>query len=574
MLTALRIRNFKRFDDVEIELGNPVVFVGPNNSGKTSAMQALALWEIGLRRWNEKRLGARVPEKRPGVTINRRDLLAIPNPRARLLWRDLRVRAVEKAEGHQRTTNVRIEVIVEGIREGKTWICGLEFDYANEESFYCRPLRQGDGRMTIPAEAGSTRVVILHPMSGFASRELRLDPGAVYMRVGEGRTAEVLRNLCYRIYEKRPAKWKILLGQIDRLFGAELKPPRYVAERGEITMAYRECHSTLDLSSSGRGLQQTLLVLAYLYANPNSVIMLDEPGAHLEVLRQREIYRIIADVAEQNGSQIIAASHSAALLDEAAKDMVISFVRAPRRMGGSAFQLRKSLEKIGFDQYIQAEQTGWVLYLEGSTDLAILQAFASRLENSDAMRALQRPFVHYVGNQAPKAADHFYGLKEALPELRGIVLLDRQSRETKKEGDLELIAWERREIENYLCTPATLEAYARSPTAHGERAPLFIEAESERRLKAMREAMDETASAFEKLDMPSPWDPSVKVSDLFLKPLFKTYFKKLGLPNLMDKKSFYELARYVPEEDISKEVTQKLDAIVLCADGPGNQGHS
>ncbi|MXW94390.1 MAG: ATP-binding protein [Acidimicrobiaceae bacterium] len=49
MLTKLRIRNFKKFPEVEIELGSPVVFVGPNNSGKTSAMQALALWEVGLR---------------------------------------------------------------------------------------------------------------------------------------------------------------------------------------------------------------------------------------------------------------------------------------------------------------------------------------------------------------------------------------------------------------------------------------------------------------------------------------------------------------------------------------------
>ena len=80
MLTRLTIRNFKRFGEVEIELGNPVVFIGPNNSGKTSAMQALALWDVGLKRWNEKRLGKSTPEKRPGVTVNRRDLIAVPVP--------------------------------------------------------------------------------------------------------------------------------------------------------------------------------------------------------------------------------------------------------------------------------------------------------------------------------------------------------------------------------------------------------------------------------------------------------------------------------------------------------------
>jgi AAA15 family ATPase/GTPase len=55
MLTSIHIKNFKRFDDVKFELGSRVVFIGPNNSGKTTALQALALWEIGLRKWREKR---------------------------------------------------------------------------------------------------------------------------------------------------------------------------------------------------------------------------------------------------------------------------------------------------------------------------------------------------------------------------------------------------------------------------------------------------------------------------------------------------------------------------------------
>ena len=52
ILTKLTLSNFKRFDRVEIELGSPVFFIGPNNSGKTSALQALALWKIGLDRWS------------------------------------------------------------------------------------------------------------------------------------------------------------------------------------------------------------------------------------------------------------------------------------------------------------------------------------------------------------------------------------------------------------------------------------------------------------------------------------------------------------------------------------------
>jgi len=209
MLTSLLVRNFKTFGEAEIELGQTVVFVGPNNSGKTTALQALALWEIGLRRWNEKRGGKPTPETRPGVTINRRDLFTIPIPSANLLWRNLHVRDVRRIGGKTSTKNIRIDVVVTAVADGVQWECGLEFDYANEESFYCRPLRLGEGkqpeRMPVPEAAGSVRVALLPPMSGLTAREDKLEPGSIDVRIGEGRTAEILRNLCHQIHSLSPS---------------------------------------------------------------------------------------------------------------------------------------------------------------------------------------------------------------------------------------------------------------------------------------------------------------------------------------------------------------------------------
>ena len=468
MLTHLAVRNFKRFRDVEIELGNPILFVGPNNSGKTSALQALALWNVGLKRWHEKRSGQKTPEKRPGVTVNRNDLIAVPVPSANLLWRKLHIRDVRKVAGRQHTRNVCIDVIVEGITRGQAWRCGFEFDFSNEEPFYCRPLRLSGGaagqtvdRMSVPDEARDIQIAFLPPMSGLAATETRLDRGAVNVRVGEGRTAEVLRNLCYRISEEHPDHWPRLAGHIRDLFGAELNPPRYVAERGEVAMTYREQGVGLDLSSAGRGLKQTLLLLAYMYANPGVVLLLDEPNAHLEILRQRQIYGLLGDVAHDSGSQIIAASHSEVLLNEAAgRDAVVAFVGRPHRIDGQGSQVRKTLERIGFEHYYQAEQTGWVLYLEGSTDLAILRAFAARIGHEAAGRALERPFVRYVANQPGEVRNHFYGLREAVPQLRGVALFDRLESGPPDVAHVTVRLWQRREIENYLCSPATLEAYA------------------------------------------------------------------------------------------------------------------
>ena len=569
MLTRLVIRNFKRFGEVEIDLGSPVVFIGPNNSGKTSAMQALALWDVGFKRWNEKRAGKSTPEKPKGVTVNRRDLVAIPIPTANLLWRDLHVRDVQRVDGQPRTSNVRIELVVEGVIRDRRWTCGLEFDYANEESFYCRPLRwSGDGtpgHMPVPDDAGHVRIAFLPPMSGLAATETRLDQGAVNVRIGEGRTAEVLRNLCFRIHEEEPSAWKALVDHIRSLFGVELDPPRYVAERGEISMAYRERGARLDLSSSGRGLQQTLLLLAYMYGNPGAILLLDEPDAHLEVLRQRQTYRLLTHVARETGSQIIAASHSEVLLNEAAgQDVVVAFVGRPHRIDDRGSQVLKALREIGFDQYYQAEQTGWVLYVEGSTDLTMLQAFAGRLGHEGASRALERPFVRYVGNQPQAVRSHFHGLLEALPGLRGAALFDWIGEEAPDVEPVEPLMWRRRAIENYVCTRGTLEAWAATPpdSALG---PLFTAAEADRRLQAMRESIDEIELALRTLRRGSPWDADVKASDEFLDPLFRSYFAKLDLPNLMAKKNFHELADYVPDSDIEPEIREKLDAIAGVA---------
>ena len=308
MLTKLICRNFKCFGEIEVELGETVVFIGPNNSGKTTALQALALWEIGLKRWNEHRRGRPNPEKRPGVAVNRRDLISLPVPNVRLLWRDLQVRDIQRIEGTQQTQNVRMDIILEGVTAGKKWECGLEFDYANQESFYCRPLRLSETngkvlkRMPVPDEASNLNVAFLPPMSGLASNETRLDPGAINVRVGEGRTAEVLRNLCYQILREREDSetWRTICQQIKELFSVQLDEPNYIVERGEIEMSYRDRSGiSLDLSSSGRGLQQTLLLLAYIAAHPGSVLLLDEPDAHLEILRQRQIYQTLTELARE-----------------------------------------------------------------------------------------------------------------------------------------------------------------------------------------------------------------------------------------------------------------------------------
>ncbi len=562
MLTRLRIRNFKLFEDVDIELGERVVFVGPNNSGKTSALQALALWNAGVRRWVERRGSGNIPKERAGVTLNRRDLIALPVPTANLLWRDLHVRAGYREEGKTKTRNVLIEIDVEGVDAGQAWITGLEFDYANEESFYCRSRLDDDGRrLDVPAAAAEVRLAYLPPMSGLASSETRLDEGAIQVRLGEGRTAEVLRNLCWQALQRGGDAWRRIVERMQALFGVELDDPAYVRERGEIVMTFRTPRGIrLDLSASGRGQQQTLLLLAHMSANPGAVLLLDEPDAHLEILRQRQIYEVLTATAAETGSQIIAASHSEVILNEAAdRDTVVAFVGRPHRIDDRGSQLLKALREIGFEHYVQAEETGWVLYLEGSTDLAILRGFAEILGHP-VKEALARPFVHYVANQPGQARHHFYGLREAKPDLRGVALYDRLGQPLTDDPNLVQLSWSRREIENYLCHRETLLAWAQAMGSrqHGE---LFAQTWRQ----TMDDAIGEIAQALAALGKPDPWSADLKVSDEFLDPLFRKFYEKLGLPNLMSKTDYHTLVPFVAPESVDPEVRDKLDRIADVA---------
>ncbi|MEY2660791.1 MAG: hypothetical protein RLZZ123_1963 [Pseudomonadota bacterium] len=570
MLTRLILRNFKGIKEADIELGQSVVFIGPNNSGKTSALQALALWAAGMQSWLAKR-GVNTPAmKRSGVTLNRKDLIAIAVPNANLLWNDLHVRTSERQDdGKQKTRNIFIEVTVEGVNQGKVWRAGFEFDYANPESFYCRPLRtteDGSERMALP-DAGlleDVRLAFLPPMSGLASVEPKLELGRINVLIGEGQTAQVLRNLCYRLYEENQSAWQSLVDDIYRLFGSRLNPPEFVAIRGEVTMSYKDRNGVdLDLSSVGRGTQQTLLLLAYLYANPKTTVLLDEPDAHLEILRQRQIYHVINEVSRKQNGQIIAASHSEVVLSEAAeKDTVVAFLGKPHVINHKPAQLLKSLNNIGFENYYLAVERGWVLYLEGSTDLDILKAFARRL-NHPALICLEAPFVHYVGENRPNPArEHFFGIKEAKPDLVGFALFDRIDRPLQNEGGLVERMWQKREIENYLCREDVLLAWAK-----GDQPSDLIEAmESPQRLEAMKHCIAEITQALNTFGKGSPWSPDIKASEEVLMPLMRNYASKLGLPVQTENKSrLHELVNFIDAKAIDPEIVSMLDAIEAVA---------
>ena len=560
MFTRIKIKHFKLFEEVDLDLGQHVVLVGPNNSGKTSLLQAIALWEIGLKKWAaNKGYGTPTTKRLKSITINRNDLVSLPVPSSNQLWHQLRIRSIKKVKEKNETKNLPIEISIYGL----DWSCGFTFHYANSESIYCRPLHtEAQGPLINAKQANKVKIAYLPPMSGLMSNELRLDPGAIDVRLGEGRTAEVLRNLCYQLVNLKDSQWDHYCNQIKSLFGVQLSEPMYIGERGEITMAYKNSDGVLlDLSASGRGQQQTMLLLAHMMVNPGSVLLLDEPDARLEILRQRQIYSLLRENAEQTGSQIIAASHSEVVLNQAAgQDTLIAFVGKPHKLDRQrTSQIRKSLSIIGFEDYLSAEETGWVLYLEGPTDLLILRELAKIL-NHPAKDHLEKSFVQYVWNKPTKAKDHFYGLLEAKSNLHGIAIYDRLETELEPRTSLVQKIWEKRELANYIYKRETLLEFAKYQGVELEGFQF-----AEKWIKVMTNSIEAVEHASNTIGKPSPWGPDIKSSNEFLEPLFNNFYNKLNLPVQFFKKNYHQLVQFLDKDEIDKEIVEKLDAIVDVA---------
>jgi len=420
----------------------------------------------------------------------------------------------------------------------------------------------------IPPEAEGFRVSYLPPMSGLADREFVKQPGEIGFLIGQGQTAQVLRNLCHAVYTQQDGeKWHEIVDQIGVLFGVKLLDPQYEPHTSEIIMMYDDHGVQLDLSSAGRGLQQTLLLLAHLHAHPGEVLLLDEPDAHLEILRQRQIYQAINQVAREQNGQIIAASHSEVVLNEAAgTGTVVAFVGKPHTITDKGSQVKKSLTDIGWDKYYQAEEQGWILFLEDSSDLAVLRSFAQHLNHPAASILADHIFVHYISTNLPqRARELFHGLKEGCPKLIGLAIFDRLEKELQpadSDFPLKIMQWKRREIENYLAGRDVLLSFAAKGLGDE---PLLWPVD--RCIEVMKEAMREVINAKQVLDESfEPWSSDIKATDDLLDPVFHRYFRKLDLPLLFRKSDYHQLASLVSVKQVDPDITVKLDAIVEVAE--------
>ena len=584
LLHYLEIENFKRFGGRQrIELDHPAVLIGPNNCGKTSAIQALALWSLAVKTWYDIRKDSTAKE-RPATALNRLNIVAVPVQRTRFFWHNTVVRTGNK--------DIALTITVGVEFNGQAVRLPMRFRNQGDELVYCAPDDAVIGNLELLKHAAGISVELLYPMSGLQTEEPILQPGRIDVLLGQGQTAQVLCNLCLMVAKDTPEDWRRIVQLMQRLFDVTLETPQETT-RGAIQMRYQQpgVKEALDLSSSGRGLQQMLLIFAYLYSHKRSVLLVDEPDAHLEILRQKQVYVLLRDIASENQSQVVMVTHSEVILDEALDNNLTLLLDGKTDDLARKPGIRNSLKHFGADHYVKARERGYVLYVEGGTDVDMLRALAQRMGHPVAAQWDERINSFYVQNNYPGTSleselerveggfgitprEHFGGLRGLLPTLKGLAILDNdgnKGRQSAVEGALTLSYWRRYEAENYFVTPDVLRAYALTHYADMELFDGFRLEIDEVLDGLVREQVFESMEADFQTWKQSPaqaarlvWD--AKTERLKLSSFAEEFFRRLGVrmsaPMLLRKGELHRMVSMVEPLGIPTEVTDKLNLLL------------
>jgi predicted ATPase len=380
MIDKLRVRNFKCLLDVEIELGPFTVLIGPNDSGKSSLLEAVE----ALNRLTTLNLSAAFPE---------------PKSLKNLVWRKEEGRLIEW-DVHGRASGMPFHYSAK-ISPQPTQFVEEELSIrAGERAFLLQRTQSGwhwtapgvaggpVGAAGIPQSSGfnfqqmkSVEIVAVASALG-SSMRYRFDPEAMRKDVNSLQSLATLSanggNLVQALdaIVNSPKRSKLLgleknlHDAIPTLLGISLPivPPN---QRGlAFTLAGDEDNPVsipASLASDGAILLTAFLALAY--GDAPEMIFIEEPenGLHYSILKQAvELLRDISTgKVGDKPRQVILSTHSPLLLNCVDADEV----RVVQRTVEEGTKVTPLKAKPGIERLLQEFSTGELWYLFGEKEL-------------------------------------------------------------------------------------------------------------------------------------------------------------------------------------------------------------
>lgn len=535
MIKSVRLWRFKRWKDNTITLlpDGTTLLVGGNNSGKSSILQALALWSFCRTVLEfEKGLGVFYGEKHQGVGLSFEDFTAVPVPSFKHLWTNLKITKQSETDGYT------LKVGVAWSPDGSESDVELEFGLAlaNDRLFVKITKTSVVPGCRIPSLA------YLPPFGGLSDKETRLSMAERRRLIGLGQSGGTLRNVLLDYHARNAEErarlkgdkskisnsdlmrlrstdpWELVLGVIRQMFKIDLRVrdfnPAYhtvirvESSKGRIEKGRWKKHNRYnyrDLMVEGSGFLQWLSVFTLAVAPDVDVLLLDEPDAHLHCSFQIDLLTRLIELGKQSGKQILLATHSTELIRSAPASRVANVERGGVKYLSGDLQKVDVLAGIGSEfspQIHRLQKCKRLLLLESESDERLLEKWAKTLESvwpgTDDLVVWRWPSGHRERKQL------FLQLAKEINDLKAISLRDRDDEaENTTDSSLsdkahhsidgfECLKWRRREIENYLIWPAAIASAAKVTE---EEVRAFLEEKHSLSVSDTFKASDECPSA-------------------------------------------------------------------------------
>ncbi len=304
------------------------------------------------------------------------------------------------------------------------------------------------------------------------------------------------------------------------------------------------------------------MLLTFLQTRSSSVLLLDEPDAHLHVILQDAIYEELRSAAAKNNSQLIIATHSEVIINAVDPTELCMVMNRPVLLSSTTDRTRLAgaMGILTNMDIMVADDAPGVLFTEDYTDLNILREWAQILGHpiyEPLLRTIMcRSMVteHREGAAGVSARDYYDKLLLVRPDLPGVFLADGDAHPGIQptpagSAGLQRLRWKRYEIESYLFHPAALARYVEEKVGPGAAAT---------HIAALHKHLEENyPPAFLKDPLK---DAQFLIGTKARTDLLPPALDAAGLLAIPYKR-YHEIAAVMRPEEIHPEVTEKLNAI-------------
>lgn len=593
-ILKVTIENFKRFESIELELKPFDCLVGGNNSGKSTFLQALALFDFVVHNCLSRKNGPDSPLRSKNRSIAPDEFIVLPVAKAIDLWTDKRAQ--------KKGSHVLIRIVVE-FENAPSATATVDLNF-NRFSVSL----ETDNDQKWLNELMAFRISYLPVFSSFLTQEERKTPAVIEDALARGRVNSVVRNLIYDLATQN--KVGALEGILARAF-PHFKTLKVKFDSGSdrfIDVSYTEQgrSKSFDLFMSGSGFQQFVYLFGFILLRNPDMILLDEPDVHLHGTLQGSLFEELKRLVETQGKQVLCATHSHDFISKIEPTNIISLSEGTARRLNVDFELYDILSSLGSLDNIQLSQLQHykkLLIVEDESDWDFLRIFGKKSLGEKTWQQIERQLAIWYAKGNPYKQQRFSTLKSQLAKmlclsggspLQLFAVCDRDYYPEREElldelnaadKNVQYYVWEKNEIENYLLVPDALSRFADNPDTpllnRSKELVQMIEhliGESRDRVEELcisaqtyywnsrKKAGKDTSTLLKHTReyMKANWskDPfSMTDAKEIVLPGIKRWMQENGLPQFSDKK----LADSLSPEELSPEIHHLMKTIRIFA---------